>query len=109
MAYKVIPLTTVPYSEQTFKLTLGEKNLNIKLNLQYHDLVGDWTAKITDNTTGEVLVDTMPLVCGVDLLGQFPHMGIGHAWVIPTEDTTLEMPDNETLGTKFVLVWGDDS
>lgn len=111
MAYSKIPITCQPYSTQTFKLTLdgGSRNVNIKLQLRYHDLFDLWTAAITDNSTGKLLVDMMPLVCGVNLLGQYRHLRIGEAYIIPATDTDLMMPDNQTLGSTFILVWGDAS
>lgn len=110
MSYCKIPLTTLPYSEQDFKLTLeGKRNINIKLKLRYNDLVGDWTATVIDNKTGQLLIDTLPLVTGVDLLGQFQYLDIGHAFIRQTTDTELMMPDHKTLGTIFVLDWGDSS
>ena len=111
MAYATIPLTCQPYSTQTFKVTLdgGSRNANIKLGLRYHDLVGTWTASVTDNSTGELLIDMLPLVCGVNLLGQYRHLEIGEAYVMPVQDTTEMGPDNKTLGTLFQLVWGDST
>ncbi len=111
MSYCKIPLTCQPFSTQTFKLTLegGARNINVKLELRYHDLYDTWTAAVTDNSTGELLIDMMPLVCGVNLLGQFKHLELGEAYIVPATDTTLMMPDNTTLGSTFVLVWGDAS
>lgn len=111
MAFCKIPLTCAPYSTQTFRLTLdgGKKNINIKLDLRYQDLYDVWVAAITDNSTGELLIDLMPLVCGVDLLGQYKHLDLGKAYIVPVTDTDLMMPDNVTLGSTFILVWGDDS
>lgn len=111
MAYCQIPLTCLPYSEQTFKLTLegGKRNINIKLKLRYHDLCSLWTATIIDNASGKVLVDMMPMVCGINLLGQYRHLEIGEAYIHPVTDTPLMMPDNQTLGSTFILVWGDAS
>lgn len=110
MSYCTVPLTNQPYSEQEFKLTLKNKrNINIKLKLRYNDLCEDWTAEVIDNNTGKTLIDTLPLVLGVNLLGQFGYLNIGEAYVIPTTDTELMMPDNTTLGSVFVLVWGDRS
>lgn len=110
MSYCIVPLTNQPYSEQEFKLTLkNRRNINIKLKLRYNDLCADWTAEVIDNSTGKTLIDTLPLVTGVNLLEQFGYLNIGEAYVIPTTDTELMMPDNTTLGSVFVLVWGDRS
>jgi len=111
MAYFTIALTTRPNSEQSFKLTLegGKRNINIKLRLRYMDLCDYWLADITDNDSGEELISSLPLVCGADLLGQFEHLKLGHAWVVKVEPTELQMPDNEALGSTFLLIWGDDT
>lgn len=110
MSYCIVPLTNQPYSEQEFKLTLkNRRNINIKLKLRYNDLCEDWTAEVIDNSTGKTLIDTLPLLPGVNLLGQFGYLDIGEAYIIPTTDTDLMMPDNTTLGSVFVLVWGDRS
>lgn len=110
MSYCIVPLTNQPYSEQEFKLTLkNRRNINIKLKLRYNDLCADWTAEVIDNSTRKTMIDTLPLVPGVNLLGQFGYLNIGEAYVIPKTDTELMMPDNTTLGSVFVLVWGDRS
>lgn len=51
----------------------------------------------------------LPLVCGIDLLGQFRYLDIGRAYVVKNEASELQHPDNTTLGSTFILVWGDDS
>lgn len=111
MSYYIIPVNNTPNSVQTFKLTLdgGRRNINIKLKLRYNDILKDWTASVTDNSNGKRLIDSMSLVCGVDLLGQFQHLNIGHAFVVPTTETPLMMPDNKTLGSTFILCWGDST
>lgn len=111
MAYCEIPLTCLPYSTQTFKMTLedGKRNVNIRLHLRYDDLCGVWQAAIYDNTSGKLLVDCMPLVCGINLLEQYKYLKLGEAYIRPVEKTTLDMPDNQTLGKKFILIWGDSS
>lgn len=112
MAWAKIPLNNQPFSERSFKLTLdgGKRNVNIKLKLRYHDLCDYWTAAVFDGSTGKMLIDTMPVVCGVDLLGQFQHLNLGSAYIMPTaRNMDLMMPDNKSLGTAFVLIWGDAS
>ena len=97
MAYCRIPLTCQTQSVQTFKLTLegGKRNINIKLVLRYMDLYDTWIAAIYDNSTGDLLVDK--------------HLSIGEAYIVPISDTLIMQPDNKTLGTTFVLIWGDAS
>lgn len=111
MAWCEIPLDNTPFCTRTFKLTLdgGDRNVYIKLYLRYHDLCDVWTARISDNSTGEVLVDNMPLVPGINLLGQYGYLDIGSAYIVKSADTDLMQPDNNTLGTTWLLIWGDDT
>ena len=110
MSYARIPITCTPNSQQTFKLTLdGDRNINILLKLRYHDLYDLWLADIVDNSTGEELISSLPIVLGVNLLEQYSYLNIGEAYIVATEPTSLMQPDNKTLGSTFILIWGDAS
>jgi hypothetical protein len=63
--------------------------------------------KISDSL-GNVLIDSMPLLTGVDLLGQFKYKRLGSAKIIKATNTTLNDADDTTLGTDFMLVYGDE-
>ena len=110
MSYYEIPLTTAAFSQTTFKLTLsGDRNINILLKLSYYDSYSLWVADIVDNATGTELITALPLVPGINLLGQYSYLNIGSAYVVAVEPTTLQQPDNETLGSTWLLLWGDES
>ena len=66
-----------------------------------------WTADVIDNETSTELISGMPLVPGINLLGQYEYLNIGSAYIMATEPTDLQQPDNYTLGGTWVLVWGD--
>lgn len=108
MSWARIPLSNTAFSAQTFKLTLGERNINILLKLRYHDLYSLWVMDIIDNGSGKELALGVPLVAGVDLLGQLQYLDIGSAYVVAVEPTDLQQPDNTTLGSTWVLLWGSD-
>lgn len=111
MAYAKIPLSNTPFSEQSFKISLKDNtvNVNIKLRLTYQDLFGVWVADVIDGESNKTLIACLPLVCGVDLLGQHSYLDIGEAYIIEDISTDLMHPDNTTLGKEFILVWGDDT
>lgn len=110
MSYNIIPLDNSPESKQTFKLTLGgSKNVHLKLVLRYLDRYDVWLAEVTDLREDKLLVSGLPLVLGINILGQMGYKGIGEAYVIKNRPTELQHPDNKTLGTTFLLVWGDAS
>lgn len=110
MSYAKIPIDCTPFSQQTFKLTLeGNRNINILLKLRYHDLYDLWLADVIDNFTGQELIIGLPMVLGINLLGQYGYLNIGEAYLIAKEPSTLMQPDNVTLGSTFELIWGDAS
>ena len=104
--YSVIPLTNAPNSTQDFKVTIGEENKHIKLYLRYLDRFDLWLADIVDYSTGIPLVNGIPFVMGENFLGQYKYLGIGDAYVVNQYPTALQHPDNKTLGSTFLLIWG---
>ncbi len=114
MSYYEIPLTCMPDSYQSFKITLagddGKKtNVALELRLRYLDLYDLWLADLTKLATNEILAAGVPLVLGTDILGQMGYFGVGEAYILQELPSDLQHPDNKTLGKTFVLVWGDGS
>lgn len=111
MSYVRIPLTNQPFAELSFRVTLdgGARNASITLKLRYFDLYDYWMADVYDTVSGLPLVCGLTLVPGVNLLGQYQHLYIGDAYIVAVTNTDLEQPDNTSLGSTFVLIWGDDS
>lgn len=114
MSYYEIPLTCAPNCTRSFTITLaggdGEKvNKKLQLRLRYLDRYDVWLGDVTDLATDAILVAGVPMVPGVNLLGQLGYFGAGEAYIEPVLPTDLEQPDNKTLGQTFVLIWGDSS
>ena len=70
-----------------------------------------WTMSITDDQTGAVMVDSVPLLSGVypaaNILEQVAYLKIGSAAIIRTNpDLWNENPDEFTLGNGFSLIYG---
>lgn len=111
MAYKIIPLT--PNANQSFSCTLpvDAKNITLAFTFRYNTIGGYWFMSVADAKTSAQLLDAVPLVTGeypaADLLGQYEYLGIGSAAIVPTSTLATSIPDDTTLGTDYVLVWGD--
>lgn len=107
----LVPLDNSP--NQSFQTTLfiDGRNITLGLDLRYNDMAGYWTMRITDPVTGEIILDSVPLVTGEypasNVLGQYAYLGIGSAYVIAKGGSSLDFPDDEGLGNYFVLIWGD--
>jgi len=110
-SYVVIPLTSDP--DQTFNCTIpvDGKNIALSLRLRYNTAANYWVLTIADPKTGVVILDSIPILTGdypaADILGQYKYLGLGSAGVLKMGGCVTDYPDSISLGTDFVLVWGD--
>jgi hypothetical protein len=111
MSYQLIPLTTSP--NQTFQSTLAvdSKNITLEFNLKYNEIAEYWIMKITDPSSNTLLLDSVPLIPGNapagNILEQYEYLGIGSAFIVKSSNVAADYPSDTTLGTDFLLVWGD--
>lgn len=98
-----IPLTPDP---QRFTVTLS--GVDYRLTVQYRAAGGSgWVLDIAD-TSNEPIVSGIPLVTGVDLLGQYRHLGFsGRLWVQGASDPD-DVPTFEDLGIGSHVFWVTD-
>lgn len=107
-----IPITSDP--NQNFKCTIpidGE-NKSFIFNLKYNTQANYWILTISDDITGKMLIDSLPLITGeypsANLLEQYNYLNIGSAVIIKVNpDIEVDYPDEKNLGTAFKLIWGD--
>ena len=109
MAYCKIPVNCSANTTYSFKLSLKNNsvNLDFQITLNYSDMYKVWLMDIYESY--RLLLTGVPLVTGINLLGQFTYLDIGEAYILKEEATPLMHPDNDTLGSKFILVWGDST
>ncbi|WP_387467130.1 phage baseplate plug protein [Photorhabdus sp. RM323S] len=91
MQVSEIPLTA---SNQFFAIKLGENN--IKIRLIYRDRAG-WIMDIQNNAGVDLLVGA-PLIPGVNLLEQYPYLGINGMLVIASDADSAKYPTSTNLG-----------
>lgn len=110
MSVQLIPLTTSP--NQTFQSTLAVdgKNITLEFNLKYNEIAEYWIMKIT-NSDKVILLDSIPLIPGGypadNIIEQYRYLGIGSAFIVKSSNVAADYPSANTLGTDFLLVWGD--
>ncbi|KKL38621.1 bacteriophage protein [Burkholderia contaminans FFH2055] len=89
---------------QTFKISFS--GTIYQLTLIYRGPAG-WVLDIADDSENPI-VTGIPLVTGVDLLGQYKHLGFeGRMWVQGAEDPD-DTPTYADLGTGSRLFWVTD-
>lgn len=94
-----IPLTNAP---QRFNITLAGRDL-ILVNRWNQSEEGGWFIDIFDGVTNEPLITNIPLVVGVDLLGQYEYVELGGSLTVYTDSDENAVPTYTNLGTESNL------
>ncbi|EHV57969.1 phage baseplate plug family protein [Escherichia coli] len=84
---------------QTFRVMLGDINYTIKV--VWRDEAG-WILDVMDSEAQPLLMG-VPLVPDVDLIEQYPELGISGALIVTTENGTPEYPTKTNLGSSSHL------
>jgi hypothetical protein len=93
-----IPLTA---NNQSFRIQLG--NTTYTLRIIWRDTAG-WIMDVQDSG-GAPLLSGVPLVTGLNLLEQYPQLGINGALVVVTDNGAPDEPTKANLGTYSHLVF----
>lgn len=104
IAYE-IPLD--PASPSIFSIILGETTYGFRLTF---DAAGNgaWILDVAD-ANGNLILAGVPLVSGVDLLGQYRHLGFEGGLYVTTDRGAGEVPGYEDLGAVARLFFVPDS
>lgn len=114
MALITVPLTTSPNQSFMISLPINNKNIKLLLDLSYKEACQYWSMTIKDPQTKKEILSNIPLITGglnaksANILQQYQYLELGSAFVVKTTDINLDYPDDKTLGSEFVLVWGDN-
>jgi hypothetical protein len=111
MSAQIIPLDNKPNQSFQVSLDIDGHSLTLDVTLRYNAMGAYWIMSIANATTGELILDSIPLITGdfpaANILGQFSHLNIGSAYVLNVSNSILNYPDNQSLGSDFVLCWDD--
>ncbi|WP_250538817.1 MULTISPECIES: phage baseplate plug protein [unclassified Caballeronia] len=88
-----IPLSAKP---QTFSIALG--GVTYKMTIRWNVPAAAWMLDIAD-ATGNPMVGSVPLVTGVDLLGQYAYLGFTGQLVVQTDNDPDAVPTFGNLGS----------
>jgi hypothetical protein len=108
----VIPLTTEPNQRFQCTIPIDGDNRRLSLELRYNAIAEYWNMTIHDPALRRTLIDSLPILVGeypaANLLEQYTYLNLGSATVVavgPADE--YANPDDTTLGTNYMLVWGD--
>jgi hypothetical protein len=95
-----IPLTP---QAQVFSITLA--GVSYQFTLVWRDAPGGgWFLDIADQNSNPLVLG-LPLVTGVDLLAQYPHLNFSGTLTVVTSGDTNAVPTYTNLGTASKLIF----
>lgn len=100
MAVYEIPLSPSP---QVFSISLGGTEYRLTVKYQKADM-GGWFVDIADST-GDPIVNGIPLVTGCDLLAQYGHLGFAGELRVQTSNNPDAVPTWDNMGSQSHLYW----
>ena len=115
MEYVTLPLTIEARQVFTLDMRIDGEPLQARVEVRYLPAADKWMVSVWDHSSGEMLVNMIPLVCsyGVvnDLMKPFRYKrggkGIGTMFVLRAADEPeTENPAKGTLN-QFNVLWGD--
>lgn len=107
-----IPLTNSP--NQTFRVTVPVNNVNktFMIKLSFNEQANYWNFSLYDSYAEQPIMVNIPLLCSqykfANILRQQNYLKIGSLYVAPVNLTTNSAPDDEDIGSNYILVWADN-
>ena len=115
MTYALLPLSSERRQVFTLDLSIDGEAFHAQVELRYLPAPDLWVVSVWDHSSGELLVNQVPLVCSYgkvnDLLLPFRYLrggkGLGSMFCLRKADEPgAENPGRENL-EEFRVLWGD--
>ncbi len=100
-----IPLDNSPNQNFDIALEINGQNKIFNLFLSYNPN-HYWTIRVRDSKKNPI-TDDIPLLSGGDLFYGLDYLEIGEAYLLRKSGVTEEIPNENTLESDYVLIWGD--
>ena len=111
----LLPLSPDPWQVMTLDVVIDGESFHAQMEIRYLPAPDQGFVSIWDHSTGELLVNMIPLICSYgernDLLRPFRHLrggrGLGSLLCLRgTEEPSTPDPAKDNL-TEFMVMWGD--
>lgn len=103
----IVPLTTSPNQTFTSTIPVDGKKIKLYFFLRYNTEQKCWSMDLYDSSNIS-LINSIPLICGLNLLEQYSYLNIGSAYILKLDSNIVgDRPNEYNLGKDFALVWGD--
>jgi hypothetical protein len=88
----------IPLSPEPQKFNIGLAGTEYQVRLYWNKTDAAWYMDLNE-ADGTPLQQGIPLVTGIDLLKQYPHLGVGGSLVVQTDYNPDAVPTYDNLGT----------
>ena len=113
--YYILPVSEDPRQVFTLDMAIDGVSFHARVEIRYLWAPDCWVISVWDNSTGELLVNQIPLVCSYgevnDLFLPFRHLrggqGMGSLFVLRDVDEPSTPDPAEGNLTEFSVLWGD--
>ena len=113
--YCILPLTEDPRQVFTADLAIDGADFHARVEVRYLPAPDCWVISVWDNSTGELLINQIPLICSYgevnDLFLPFRHLrnGLGLGSLIVMKNVDEPRTPDPAAGnlTEFRIVFGD--
>lgn len=107
-----IPLTNYPNQSFTCNVPVNGSNIEFRFELWYNEVAGYWLLSLYKVIGNVPLFSNLPLLHSINtfsnILCQLGYKNIGGCIIAPTYIDRRSMPDDNGLGTTYIMVWGDN-
>ena len=115
MTYTFLPLTEDPWQAFTLDLEINGEPFHAQVEIRYMPAVNRWFLSIWDHSSGEQLINQIPIVCSYgkinDLLVPYAYLrdgaGLGSLFCLRNTDSPSSADPAEGNLTEFQILWGD--
>ena len=112
--YYSLPLTEDSRQVFTLDLQIDGVSFHARVEVRYLTAPECWVVSVWDNSSGELLINQIPLVCSYgqvnDLFQPFRYLrngqGMGSLFVIRNTDEPRTPDPAEGNLTEFMVIWG---
>lgn len=94
----------IPLSPSPQKLSISLGGVQYRLTVRWNNVMQAWVLDIADIDSNDILTG-LPIVPGVDMLGQFAHLNFGGMLIAQTDSDAGITPGFTTLGITGHLYW----
>ena len=108
MSQQIVPLDSNPNQTWQTTVSINGGPVSFSVTLNYNEVQGCWQMSLYD-ANGNLLLSSMPLVTGTNLLGQFQYLASGSIYILNASNVSEpDFPNSFDLGSDFVLAWSDN-